>query len=161
MLPQIFGNAPYTLGCYSPFASRATRIVASGNIRVSWASLSGTAPFRAYHFATVSFFASMSSATPPTSVADGSIGEGSPFQSALALVENANTAGARGWCREAHDLAIAKHVAGREKDLDYTAALARHGMVRKPLLLERLRATAIAPELRDIIRARIERRFVS
>jgi len=83
------------------------------------------------------------------------------WESRLALVENANTAGARGWCLEAHDLAIAKHVAGPRKDLNYTAALAHHGMVRKPVLIERLASTAIAPELRDIIRARIERQFVS
>jgi hypothetical protein len=110
---------------------------------------------------------------------DGSIGEGSPFQntfgyfahgidpttavlpngweSRLIRVENPNTAGARGWCLEAHDLAIAKHVAGREKDIDYTAALASHGMIERQTLLERLSATPIDPELREIIRTRVNR----
>lgn len=73
---------------------------------------------------------------------DGSMGDGSPFhrhfgyadgvgedtsvlpqgwRSRLIRVESENTRGARGWCLEVHDLAIAKHVAGREKDIDFTA----------------------------------------
>lgn len=112
---------------------------------------------------------------------DGSIGEGSPFQNThgyfahgigpntavlpagwdqrLVRVENANTAGARGWCLEVHDLAIAKHVAGREKDIDYTAALVRHAMVRRGILIERLSTTPISAELRQIVQDRIERQF--
>jgi hypothetical protein len=39
------------------------------------------------------------------------------WESRLVLFENPNTAGARGWCLEVHDLAIAKLVAGRERDL--------------------------------------------
>ena len=71
---------------------------------------------------------------------DGSIGEGSPFQrsfgyfahgvdettavlpegweSRLVSVNTAATQGAHGWCLEVHDLAIAKYIAGREKDLN-------------------------------------------
>jgi len=86
---------------------------------------------------------------------DGSIGEGSPFQNTfgyfahgigpetavlpsgwderLVKVENPNTFGARGWCLEVHELAIARHVAGREKD--------------------------IGAELRRIVQIRIERQF--
>jgi hypothetical protein len=112
---------------------------------------------------------------------DGSIGEGSPFQNAfgyfahgidpstavlpagwegrLIEIANPNTAGARGWCLEAHDLAIAKHVAGREKDIDYTAAMARHGMVKRETLIDRLTATDLSSELREVIRARIDRQF--
>jgi hypothetical protein len=78
---------------------------------------------------------------------DGSIGEGSPFQNTF------------GYFAHGVDLAIAKYVAGREKDLDYTAALARHGMVERRILTERLAQTEVGPELRDIIRARIERHF--
>jgi hypothetical protein len=110
---------------------------------------------------------------------DGSIGEGSPFQSTfgyfahgvgpetavlpsgwesrLIRVENANTVGARGWCPEAHDLAISKYVAGREKDLDYTAALLKHRMVRVETLLDRLEETEVEPELRRVIQGRIHR----
>src|SRR5689334_7271496 len=84
---------------------------------------------------------------------DGSIGDGSPFQRAfgyyahgvgeetavlpegwrerLVLVCGENTSFVRGWCLEVHDLAISKHVPGREKDIEFTDALARHGMVRR------------------------------
>jgi len=75
---------------------------------------------------------------------DGSIGEGSPFdrqfgyyahgvdeatailpdgrRNRLIEVSGVNTRGARGWCLEVHDLAIAKYVAGREKDILFTKA---------------------------------------
>ena len=77
-----------------------------------------------------------------------SIGEGSPFDQTfgyyahgvdettavlpdgwrdrLVLVSGENTRFIRGWCLEVHDLAIAKYAAGREKDLEFTAALVRH-----------------------------------
>ena len=81
---------------------------------------------------------------------DGSIGEGSPFEqvygyyahgvgpetsvlpegweSRLVAVVNANTRFVRGWCLEVHDVALAKLVAGREKDVDFVQSLHRHGM---------------------------------
>ena len=81
---------------------------------------------------------------------DGSIGEGSPFQKLfgyyahgvddqtailpkawrerLILVSGEGTRDAKGWCLDVHDLAIAKYIAGREKDLSFTRALASHGM---------------------------------
>lgn len=110
---------------------------------------------------------------------DGTIGEGSPFEEEfgyyahgvgeetstlprgwkdrLILVQNENTRGVRGWCLEVHDLAIAKHVAGRDKDIAYTAELAKHRMTDPVVLAERLEATDIGPEARQVIRARIER----
>ena len=63
----------------------------------------------------------------------------------LVLVENENTQYVRGWCLEAHDLAIAKYAAGREKDLEFTAALARYSMVARDVLEQRLAATPLAP----------------
>lgn len=109
---------------------------------------------------------------------DGSIGEDSPFDAAfgfyahgvgeetsvlprgwqnrLVQVSNENTLGIRGWCLEVHDLAIAKHVAGREKDLDFTSSVMRHGMVDRKTLLDRLELTEISIAAKDIIRARIE-----
>lgn len=108
---------------------------------------------------------------------DGTIGEGSPFEASfgyyahgvaeetavlprgwrkrLVVVSNENTRGVRGWCLEVHDLAIAKHAAGRDKDLEFTEALARHRMVRKETLLARLAETPVSPELRDRIATRI------
>jgi len=112
---------------------------------------------------------------------DGSIGEDSPFHRAfgyyahgvdettavlpegwrdrLVLVENENTRHVRGWCLEVHDLAIAKYAAGREKDLEFTGALARHTMVRRGILLERLVGTLLDAGAKDRIAARIGRDF--
>ena len=110
---------------------------------------------------------------------DGSIGEDSPFhrtfgyyahgvdettavlpegwRDRLVLVENENTKYIRGWCLEVHDLAIAKYAAGREKDLDFTRALARHSMVDREVLGQRLAATPLDPGARDRLLARIQK----
>jgi hypothetical protein len=112
---------------------------------------------------------------------DGAIGEGSRFheqfgyyaqgvsattatlprgwRKRLVTVANDNTRGVQGLCLELHDLAISKYVAGREKDLEFTAALARHGMTRKQTLLDRAAETRLAPELRKLVEARITRDF--
>jgi hypothetical protein len=110
---------------------------------------------------------------------DGAIGEGSSFhesfgyyaqgvgpdtatlpngwQRRLVRVENANTGGHAGLCLEVHDLAISKYVAGREKDLEFTRELARHGMTVKKTLLDRLARTKLEPPLARIVRGRIGR----
>ena len=110
---------------------------------------------------------------------DGSIGEGSRFheqfgyyaqgvgertavlpkgwRNRLVRIENANTRGVSGLCLEVHDLAISKHVASREKDLEFTRELARHGMTNSKILLARLKETDIPAELRKVIEARIRR----
>ena len=112
---------------------------------------------------------------------DGSIGEGSFFHETfgyyaqgvgpevatlpggwerrLISVKNANTHGVEGLCLEVHDLAISKYVAGREKDRDYTRALARHGLTNRAVLYERLAHTRIKPELERIVRSRIAADF--
>lgn len=112
---------------------------------------------------------------------DGAIGEGSHFheqfgyyaqgvgaatatlpkgwQKRLVLVKNANTGGIAGLCLEVHDLAISKYVAGREKDLSFTSALARHAMTRKETLLERSARTKLEPALRRLVEGRIGRDF--
>jgi hypothetical protein len=122
-----------------------------------------------------------SNAPARSDLIDGSIGQDSPFQrefgyfahgvdettailpdgwrGRLVLVANENTRSVRGWCLEVHDLAIAKFAAGREKDLDFTAALVRHAMVSRGTIIERLTATAVDPQLRALIAARIERQF--
>lgn len=104
---------------------------------------------------------------------DGSIGEGSTFhetfgyyaqgvgeetatlpkgwQSRVVRISNANTAGTTGLCLEVHDLAISKYAAGREKDLDFTRELARHGMTNEHVLLERLAETVLAKRLRTVV----------
>jgi hypothetical protein len=114
---------------------------------------------------------------------DGSIGEDSPFhrtfgyyahgvdettailpegwRDRLVLVEGENTRYVRGWCLEVHDLAIAKYAAGREKDLDFTSALARHGMVDRETLEQRLAAAALDAGAKSRISAHIRKDFTS
>lgn len=109
---------------------------------------------------------------------DGSIGEGSSFhetfgyyaqgvgeetatlprgwKARLVTICNANTAGTSGLCLEVHDLAISKYAAGREKDLDFTRELARHGMTDEEVLLARVAETAVAKSLRTLMTARIK-----
>jgi hypothetical protein len=77
----------------------------------------------------------------------------------LVRIENANTGGYAGLCLEVHDLAISKYVAGREKDREFTRALARHGMTDKGILVRRLAATRIEPVIAKLVRGRIERDF--
>jgi hypothetical protein len=81
------------------------------------------------------------------------------WQRRLVRVENSNTGGYAGLCLEAHDLAISKYAAGREKDLEFTRELARHGMTGKKMLLRRLKATKLDAALVRAVRGRIERDF--
>jgi hypothetical protein len=53
------------------------------------------------------------------------------WEERLVRVSNENTAGAVGWCLEAHDLAFSKLAAQREKDLAFVANLLRFQMVRR------------------------------
>lgn len=62
-----------------------------------------------------------------------------------------------GLCLEPHDLAIAKYVARREKDLRFTRELARRGYTRKERLLELLALTPVEDETK----ARVERDIVA
>lgn len=81
------------------------------------------------------------------------------WQDRLVPVSNANTGGTTGLCLEVHDLAISKYVAGREKDLDYTRALVEYGMVQKECLLERLEATHVDPDMKSLVKGRVDRDF--
>lgn len=108
---------------------------------------------------------------------DGSIGEGSMFhatfgyyaqgvapetavlpagwQDRVIPVRGPGTRGATGWCLEIHDLVAAKLVAGREKDLDFAAAAARHGLVERATLEARVAALPIDEALRAVVRSRV------
>lgn len=70
-----------------------------------------------------------------------------------------DTEGVRGLCLEPHDLAIAKYVARREKDLDFNRALAQRGIIDKERLLQLLLKTAIADVARERIRSDIANAF--
>ena len=115
---------------------------------------------------------------------DGAIGEGSSFheqfgyyaqgvdeetailpqgwRDRLIRIDNENTEGKIGLCLESHDLAVSKYIAGRHKDLEFTAELARRGMTKRSTLLQRLTGTlhsALTPDVRKIIEGRIRRDF--
>jgi hypothetical protein len=112
---------------------------------------------------------------------DGAIGEGSTFHRThgyyaqgvgpdtatlpkkwkrrLVRIDNPNTGGFAGLCLEVHDLAISKYVAGREKDREFTRALARYEMTNKATLFERLGATKLDPAVARLVKGRIERDF--
>ncbi len=62
-----------------------------------------------------------------------------------------DTDGVKGLCLDPHDLAIAKYIARREKDVVFTRELARRGLIKRKTLLERLAQTQID----DGVRARI------
>ena len=64
-----------------------------------------------------------------------------------------------GLCLDPHDLAISKYVAGREKDIDFTRALARRGLVEKAKLLALLKVTPVGAETRERIRRYIAADF--
>jgi len=74
-------------------------------------------------------------------------------------VKSEATGQAVGLCLEAHDLAISKYVAGREKDLSFTFQLARRGMTSRSVLLERLMNTALPDVIRKLVRRRIALHF--
>lgn len=110
---------------------------------------------------------------------DGSIGEGSPFHQTFGYyahgvgagtavlpagwrdrvvpVRNENTGSGTGLCLEVHDLAVSKLVAGREKDLSFVSGLLRHQMVEMATVEQRLTATPIAAERRELCLARLHR----
>ena len=109
------------------------------------------------------------------SLIDGSIGELSPFdetfgyyghgvapETALlpadwlqraAIVENANTGGARGICVSAADLAIAKLAAGRDKDLEFVRNMIEFGIVTHTTVL------ALADRVDAVIGQRVRDRL--
>jgi hypothetical protein len=77
----------------------------------------------------------------------------------LVNLPEGDTEGVRGLCLDPHDLAIAKYVARREKDLLFTRELARRGYVQRKKLLDLVEATPVADEVKARIRADIERDF--
>jgi len=111
---------------------------------------------------------------------EGSIGELSPFHETFgyyaqgvgestavlpsgwqARLVPVPTSAGTGLCLEPHDLVISKYAAGREKDRDYVRVAARHGLVERATLLERLSSTSLAPDQVSRIRAQIEADFAA
>ena len=81
------------------------------------------------------------------------------WRARLANLPPGDTNGVSGLCLDPHDLAIAKYVARREKDIVFTRALAARGIVQQPQLLALLDKTAIDAESRERIRGFIEGDF--
>ena len=73
----------------------------------------------------------------------------------LTLIRNPNTRGAGAWCLEAHDIAIAKYFAGREKDLRYNADLWKAGYLDPVTIKERLATTKLDDDQRERMAASI------
>jgi hypothetical protein len=81
------------------------------------------------------------------------------WQSRLVRYNSPATRGVTAHCLEVHDLAIAKLVAGRPKDLHFCAELARHRMIDERTLLERLAATTLDEGRRETVRGRVAGSF--
>jgi hypothetical protein len=108
---------------------------------------------------------------------DGSIGEASPFhrtfgyyahgvgeetavlpdgwKSRLARLRSPNTGEATGLCLDIHDLAVSKLVAGRDKDLNYLAALFRRGILSGTIAADRLASTRLDDATRVLCTRRL------
>ena len=113
-------------------------------------------------------------------VIDGSIGEASMFHATfgyyahgvvettavlpagwrerLVRYQTPVTSGVVAWCLEPHDLWISKAIAGREKDLEFCAALVSLDVVERRELTRRLaQVGSLDPRLRTLVQARIDR----
>ena len=77
----------------------------------------------------------------------------------LVTLPPGETEGVKGLCLEPHDLAVAKYVASRDKDLVFTRELARRGILSEERLLSLLDQTAIDESVRVRIRSQIKRDF--
>ncbi len=62
------------------------------------------------------------------------------WQRRAIAVRNENTRNSTGWCVEAHDLAVSKLVAFRDKDRDFVRVLLLERLITSRTLLQRLRA---------------------
>jgi hypothetical protein len=72
-------------------------------------------------------------------------------------VRNDNTRNTTGWCLEAHDLAVSKLVAFREKDREFVRVLLRENLIQRDTLVERLRQLPQIPRLTPQLLEAIER----
>lgn len=70
-----------------------------------------------------------------------------------------DTGGVAGLCLDPHDLALAKYVARREKDLAFNRVLAQRGIVTRERLLKLLEKTPVSVAVRQRIRSDIAEDF--
>ena len=81
------------------------------------------------------------------------------WRARLVDLPEGETDGVRGLCLDPHDLAIAKYVASRDKDLVFTRELATRGLVAQDRLKVLLDETRVSEEVRDRIRTQMGRDF--
>ncbi|HEX5047199.1 MAG TPA: DUF6036 family nucleotidyltransferase [Gammaproteobacteria bacterium] len=83
------------------------------------------------------------------------------WKNRLVTLPPGDTEGVAGLCLDPHDLAIAKYVARREKDLTFTRELACRGITSEETLLQRLDETAVNGAIRERIHADISADFAA
>jgi hypothetical protein len=81
------------------------------------------------------------------------------WKSRLVNLPDGDTEGVRGLCLDPHDLAIAKYVARREKDIVFTRELAKREIVSRDRLLALLDQTPVSEEVRGRIHTHIAKDF--
>ncbi len=74
------------------------------------------------------------------------------WKARLVNLPEGDTDGVTGLCLDPHDLAIAKYVARRDKDVIFTRELAKRGILSRDRLLDLLDQTPVSEETRDRIR---------
>jgi hypothetical protein len=75
----------------------------------------------------------------------------------LIRVQNENTGTGAGLCLEAHDLAVSKLIAGREKDMSFVRGLVEHRMVDLNVVKDRLETVMIDEQRKQAARERLGR----
>jgi hypothetical protein len=93
----------------------------------------------------------------PVDEADATLPRG--WKGRLVNLPPGDTEGVRGLCLDPHDLAIAKYVARREKDLAFNRELALRGIVEHRRLLDLVSKTPVDDDVRERIRSDIARDF--
>lgn len=83
------------------------------------------------------------------------------WKSRLVRLPAGDTEGVRGLCLEPHDLAIAKYVARRDKDVAFNREMVRRGIVSREQLLALLAMTRVEESVRTRIRDDIQQDFRS
>lgn len=77
------------------------------------------------------------------------------WQRRAIAVRNENTRNSTGWCVEAHDLAVSKLVAFRDKDKDFVRILLRENLIQPKKLFVRLRQlpkhSRVTPKLLELV----------
>jgi hypothetical protein len=81
------------------------------------------------------------------------------WKARLVKLPPGDTEGVQGLCLDPHDLAIAKYVARRQKDLAFTRELARRGILLRDQLLALVDKTPVSDEVRERVRQDIARDF--